>query len=180
MKSVIIGWIATASMLSAAGTLEVRAPGYDWQPAEYSTSHVYIDEVAGTTADIEVGFDPGVFIDEGMGGVVEVFTNLNRRDLASTDKNVDRGHDGILPVPGGTIENIPGHTDPVTGHYYIPHGMSYDGGEMRFKVTIPASISPVLLRANPSPLWASARSGFSSMARSKKRMAVSASPFFIR
>ena len=54
MKLLLSCLIALApGALFAAGVLEVRAPGYGFQNAEYTVSHVYIDEVAGTTADIE-------------------------------------------------------------------------------------------------------------------------------
>ncbi|MGJ8696397.1 MAG: hypothetical protein ACSHYF_08760 [Verrucomicrobiaceae bacterium] len=118
-----------------AGTLEVRAPGYDWRSGEYSTSHVFVDEVAGTSADIEVKFTPGVADVTD----VEVFTNLNRRDLATADKDGDGEHDGILPVNGNTITDSVGDTDPATGHYFIPHNMSDPESDGTWSVTIPAS-----------------------------------------
>lgn len=117
-----------------AGTLSVKAPGYDWQDGEYSTSHVFIDEVAGTSADIEVRFAPGVadVID------VEVFSNLNRRDLATGDKNGDGYDDGIVAVDGTTITDSASDTDLVTGHYFAPTNMSDGNSDGTWEVTIPA------------------------------------------
>ena len=40
MKRVILLWAAAVPLAMGAGTLEVRAPGYDWTNAEYTTSHV--------------------------------------------------------------------------------------------------------------------------------------------
>lgn len=121
--------------LSAAGVLEVRAPGYGWQNGEYTTSHVFVDEVAGTTADIEVRFAPGVsdVVD------VEVFTNLNRRDLATKDKNGDGEHDGVLPVDASGITDSAADTDPVTGHYFAPINLTDADSDGVWEVTIPAS-----------------------------------------
>lgn len=132
----VVGFLLLSALgASGAGLLEVRAPGYGWQNGEYTVSHVFIDEVAGTTADIEVRFDPQA------AGVtdVEVFTNLNRRDLATADKNMDGEHDGILPVEGNSITDLPGDTDTSTGHYYIPHSMVCDAGLGLWTLAIPAS-----------------------------------------
>ncbi|MDA8967212.1 hypothetical protein N9158_01510 [bacterium] len=118
-----------------AGTLSIRAPGYDWQNGEYSTNHVYVDEIAGTTAAIEVRFAPGV----GNVTDVEVFTNLNRRDLATADKNADGEHDAILPVDGNTITDSSADTDPVSGHYYIPINLSDSDSDGTWTATIPAT-----------------------------------------
>ena len=125
-----------ATLLQGAGTLQVRAPGYDFQNAEYSTSHVYIDEVLGTTAAIEVRFDLS-----GFNNItdVEVYTNLNRRDLARIDKNNDNYADGIHPVDGNSITDSAADTDTATGHYYIPHNMSDADSDNIWELTLPAS-----------------------------------------
>jgi len=126
----------TPIFLHAAGTLEVRAPGYVFRDAEYSTSHVYIDEVAGTTADIEV-----LWTLNGFNNItdVEVYTNLNRRDLARIDKNSDGYADGIQPVDGTTTTDSASDTNSVTGHYFAPINMVYDGTNDIWVLTIPAA-----------------------------------------
>ena len=48
--ALLVGTLPTS--LSAAGSLFVRAPGYDWQSGDYTTTHVFVDEVAGTSAAI--------------------------------------------------------------------------------------------------------------------------------
>ncbi|MDF7823702.1 hypothetical protein P4B35_06725 [Pontiellaceae bacterium B12227] len=137
MKKIFIGLISCApSVMFAAGVLEVRAPGYHFQNAEYTTSHVFIDEIAGTTADIEVLFDLTAFSNITD---VEVFSNLNRRDLARTDKNGDGYADGIEPIPGGDITDSAADTDPVTGHYYIPINMTDGDTNGIYELTLPAS-----------------------------------------
>jgi hypothetical protein len=67
--------------------------------ADYTTTHVFVDEVAGDSIPITVFFDPQTLGVE----AADVFTNLNRRDRAAGDANNDGTHDGILPVDGNTI-----------------------------------------------------------------------------
>ncbi|NCG08320.1 MAG: hypothetical protein GWO81_01920 [Verrucomicrobia bacterium] len=125
-----------ATLVHGAGTLQVQAPGYNFQNADYSSSHAYIDEVLGTTAAIEVRFDLS-----GFNNItdVEVYTNLNRRDLARIDKNNDNYADGIQPVDGNTITDSAADTDTTTGHYYIPHNMTDANSDNVWELTIPAS-----------------------------------------
>jgi glycosidase len=126
----------TLSPVFADGVFQVETPGYSVMSAEYTTSHVYIDEVAGTTVPIRFTFDP-----PGTGTVyeVEVFTNLNRRDLARTDKNMDGVPDGIVPIDGNTITSSAADTDPVTGHYYAAFPMTYNAGADKYELTINAA-----------------------------------------
>ena len=67
--------------------------------ANYTTTHLYIDEVAGDSIPITIFFDPGTTGVE----FAEVFTNLNRRDRADDDANADGIEDGILPPNGNDI-----------------------------------------------------------------------------
>src|SRR5210317_1394242 len=124
-KITVLGMMASLMYLMpggafGAGVLEVRAPGYGFRNAEYTVSHVYIDEVAGSTADIEIRFNPQAanVVD------VEVFSNLNRRDLATVDKDSNGVHDGILPPNGNLITDSAADTDPANGYHYIPHNMT--------------------------------------------------------
>lgn len=41
---ILFSTVFTSASVYAVGYLEVRAPGYDFRSAEYSTSHVYVDE----------------------------------------------------------------------------------------------------------------------------------------
>ena len=127
---------ALVSRVMADGDLTVEAPGYPVRSGEYTTSHVYIDEVREESVDLTFYFDP-----PGVGAVheVEVFTNLNRRDLARMDKNNDGVPDGIVAVNGNTISSSAADADPVTGHYYAGFTMTYDAGGDRYELTIPAN-----------------------------------------
>ena len=129
-------FLVAASFAQAVGYLEVRAPGYDFRSAEYSTSHVYIDEVAGTTADIEILWTLTSFNNITD---VEVYTNLNRRDLARIDKNGDGYADGIQPVDGNSITDSPAHTDIASGHYFAPVNMTDVDSNGIWELTLPAS-----------------------------------------
>jgi len=82
--------------------------------ADYTTSHVYVDEVKGTTAELTVFFDPQTFNVE----QAEVFTNLNRRDRATQDANHDQIQDGIMPPDGN---RIPAGSD---AHYFKAYPMN--------------------------------------------------------
>jgi glycosidase len=67
--------------------------------ADYTTSHVFVNEVAGDSVSITVFFDPQTLGVE----TAEVFTNLNRRDRAAQDADHDGIEDGIKPPSGNTI-----------------------------------------------------------------------------
>jgi len=128
--------LASASLVQAVGFLEVRAPGYNFRSAEYSTSHVFIDEVAGTTADLEVLW---TLTDFSNITDVEVYTNVNRRDLARIDKNSDGYADGIQPIDGNTITDSASDTDTATGHYFAPINMTDGDNNGIWELTIPAA-----------------------------------------
>lgn len=122
-------------MAHALGTLTVTAPGYAAnRSAEYTTSHVFIDEVAGTAVPITFRFAPGVanVID------VELWTNLNRRDLANLDKNSDGYPDGVVAPNGNLVTDLPADTDPTTGHYFAPLNMA-SVGSGTWSVMVPVS-----------------------------------------
>lgn len=86
--------------------------------ADYASTHLFIDEVAGENIPITLFFDPQTT------GVqtCEVFTNLNRRDRADDDANGDGIDDGIKPVPGSLI------TAGSDAHYYKAYPMTLVSG----------------------------------------------------
>lgn len=137
MKHFITPAILLTSLTSASavGFLEVRAPGYDFQSAEYTTTHVFVDEVAGTTVPIEILFNL-----DGFSNItdVEIFTNLNRRDLARVDKDGDGYADGIQPIDGNVITDSPADADTETGHYYGVINMTDGDSNNIWELTIPA------------------------------------------
>ena len=117
-----------------AGSLEIRAPGYGFQEADYSTSHIFIDEIANITSSIEVFFDLNDFSNITD---VEVFSNVNRRDLARIDKDADGYADGIHPPNGNLITDSLEHTNSTNGHYYVPINMNDGDTNKIYELTIP-------------------------------------------
>jgi hypothetical protein len=77
--------------------------------ADYTTSKLYVDELAGDAVPITISFAPGVQADE-----VELWTNLNNRDRAGQDADGDGIHDGILPpaAPNTTTYATSASTSP--------------------------------------------------------------------
>ncbi|RYD18747.1 MAG: hypothetical protein EOP88_21505, partial [Verrucomicrobiaceae bacterium] len=80
----------------------------------YTTSHIYIDEVAADSVPITIFFDPQAINIE----TCEVYTNLNRRDRAQLDADGDGIEDGIKPVNGSLI---PAGND---NHYFKAYTMA--------------------------------------------------------
>ena len=93
----------------------------------YSTTHLYIDEVAADSIPVTIFFNPE------MAGVetCEVFTNLNRRNRAQLDADGDGIEDGIKPVSGGLI------AAGNDGHYYKAYPMTSVAGG--YQLTLPAT-----------------------------------------
>src|SRR4051794_40052466 len=96
--------IVAAGMLLAcpagASTLRISAGAADRASGEVdTTSHLFVDEGAGQNVPITIFFDPQTL---GVASA-EVFTNLNRRDLATATPNGDGIPEGIKPPPGNGI-----------------------------------------------------------------------------
>jgi hypothetical protein len=101
--------------------------------ADYTTSKLYVDEVAGDSVPITISFASGVSASE-----VELWTNLNNRDRAGQDADGDGIHDGILPPAPPETKPV-GYTSgpyPTTGYFQaIP--LSGTGGT--YTVTLNAT-----------------------------------------
>jgi hypothetical protein len=67
--------------------------------ADYTTTHVFVDENIGDAIPLTILFSPNA---SGV-TIAEVFSNLNRRDRAALDANGDGIEDGIVPPDGNTI-----------------------------------------------------------------------------
>ncbi len=93
----------------------------------YSTSHLYLNEVVGESIPVTIFFDPQMLGVESC----EVFTNLNRRDRAQLDANGDGVEDGIKPVDGNLI------TAGNDNHYFKAHPMSLISGG--YQITLPVT-----------------------------------------
>ena len=114
--------LASAAPL-AASTLKISAASATrLLPGEvegnYSTSHLFLNEVAGESVPVTVFFDPQTLGVESC----EILTNLNRRDRAVLDGNGDGIHDGIKPPDANTI---PAGSD---AHYFKAYPMSLVSG----------------------------------------------------
>ncbi|MEI8036833.1 MAG: alpha-amylase family glycosyl hydrolase [Verrucomicrobiota bacterium] len=81
------------------GTLGDPVLTVNGQSGNYTTTHLFVDEVAGDALPLTLTFAPG----QANVTAVEVFTNLNRRDRAQLDANGDGVEDGILPPDGNTV-----------------------------------------------------------------------------
>lgn len=114
----VSGTVSVASMTmtvaSSAGTLN----------ADYTTTKLFADEVAGTTNNVTITFSPGLTPDE-----VEVWTNLNQRERANDDANSDGIPDGIVP-PDPPTDKPDGYSSGAypTDGYFQAHPMSGSAG----------------------------------------------------
>jgi len=68
--------------------------------ADYTTTKLFIDEIAGDSVPLDIVFKPASPLVE----QVEVWTNLNRRDLADEDADGDGYDDGIVPPDADSIQ----------------------------------------------------------------------------
>ncbi|MEI6537878.1 MAG: hypothetical protein WCN98_21235, partial [Verrucomicrobiaceae bacterium] len=102
----------TTPLASASFTVTTDSTGT--LPADYTTSKLYVDELAGDSIPITISFAPGVAASE-----VELWTNLNNRDGAGLDADGDGIHDGILPPAAPAIKPA-GYTSgpyPAAGYF---------------------------------------------------------------
>ena len=95
---------------------------------DYTTTRIFLDEVAGDSAPVMVFFSPNI----SNATNVEVFSNLNRRNRATLDANGDGVEDGVLPPDGN---QIPSGDD---SHYYKAYAMTPLGGG-QYSLTLQAT-----------------------------------------
>src|SRR5581483_5494297 len=99
--------------------------------ANYTTTHVFVDETKGDSVPFTILFAPG----QANVTAAEVFTNLNRRDKVTTpytDANGIATEEGIEPINGDLI--IAGNDS----HYYKAYTMSATGNPGEYTLTLPA------------------------------------------
>ena len=123
--------ILALGVSAQAATLKISANSATRQVAtevegNYSTTHLYVNEVAGDTIPMTFFFDPQMLGVESA----EIFTNLNRRNRAQLDANTDGIEDGIKPPPG---DAIPAGND---ANYYKAYTMNLVSGG--YQLTLPA------------------------------------------
>ena len=106
------------SIGATTGTNGAPVLTVDGMNADYTTEHLFVNEVAGDSIPVSILFSPNT------NNVVEadVFSNLNRRNRATLDANGDGIEDGIVP-PDGNL--IPTGDD---NNYYKAYAMSPAGG----------------------------------------------------
>lgn len=112
----------TVSVPSMSMTISSPAGTMD---ADYTTSKLFADELAGTTNNVTITFNTG----NSNAADVEVWTNLNNRDRADDDANSDGIPDGIVPPdpPTDKPEGYSSGAYPSNG-YFQAHPMSGSGG----------------------------------------------------
>jgi hypothetical protein len=117
---------------ATTGTNGVPVLTIDGMNAEYTTEHLFVDEVAGDTIPVSILFSPNT----NNVAEADVFTDLNRRSHVTTlytNATYPNGmEEGIVPPDGSTI---------ATGddtHYYKAYAMSNVGGG-QYSLTINAT-----------------------------------------
>lgn len=95
--------------------------------ANYTTTKVFADEIAGDSIPLNVVFQPG----ESNITQAEIFTNLNRRDRAGNDANNDGYPDGISGPDGNAL--VAGDDS----QYYKAYTMT-NAGAGTYTLTLPA------------------------------------------
>ncbi len=106
----------------ALGTSGAQSLTVNGQNADYTATKFFIDEIAGETQSVVVVYTPGVVVTN-----AEVFSNLDRRDLADVDYtnamiSADGYPDGIKPPDGNRL------TVADTGAYFRAWTMSGNAG----------------------------------------------------
>jgi glycosidase len=96
--------------------------------ANYTTTHLFVDENAGDSVPLTILFAPGA---SGVANA-EVFSNLNRRDRAALDANGDGIEDGIVPPDGAAI------VADDDSHYFKAYTMSPSGQPGQYTLTLNA------------------------------------------
>jgi hypothetical protein len=112
--------------------LNVTTPNNGTLSANYTTSHVFVDEIAGDSVPMNILFQPNTQNLDPT--TVQIFTNLNRRDLATlpwTDSFGISTEEGINPPSGDVVS-----TNDT--HYYKAYGMADAGDHLTFTLLLNA------------------------------------------
>ncbi|MBV9008356.1 MAG: hypothetical protein JO354_04205 [Verrucomicrobia bacterium] len=100
--------------------------------ADYTTSHLFVDEIAGDAIPLQISFQPNAANVDPT--TVQVYTNLNRRDYATlpwTDGYGIATEEGINPPSGDVVG-----TDDT--HYYKAYTMADSGDHLTYVLTLTA------------------------------------------
>ena len=109
---------------NVAGTPVLTVNGLN---ADYTTEHLFVDEVAGDSIPVSITFSNSGSITE-----ADVYSNLNRRNRATMDANGDGIEDGIVPPDGNLIST------GDDNNYYKAYAMTNLGGG-QFALTLYAT-----------------------------------------
>jgi len=123
MTGCLLG-LLTCTLSAQTKSLKVAAEFHPTQEADYTTTKVYVDEVAGTSVPITITFNTG----SGTATEAEIWTNLNNRDRATSDINADSIEDGILSP--AAPDNRPAASSgpyPANGYFQM-FSMDQKGG----------------------------------------------------
>lgn len=110
------------------GTLGDPALTINGLNGDYTTTHVFVDELAGDAIPLSILFTPNA----PNVTQVEVFSNLNRRDRAALDANGDGIEDGIVGPNGNLIAANDGT------NYYQAYPMSPSGSPGQYQLSLNA------------------------------------------
>jgi hypothetical protein len=105
--------------------LTITTPQTGTLPADYTTSKLFLDEIADESVPLDIVFTPA----DPETTEVQFWTNLNRRDRADKDADGDGYHDGISPPDANLIEA------GDDSHYFKAHPMTRgDDGKWRLRL----------------------------------------------
>ncbi len=96
--------------------------------ANYTTTKFFIDELAGETQALTASFTPGQAVaTDANGPVVEVFTNLDRRDFTDSDIDGDGVEDAIKPPYNNDATQVTLTHAQYANAYFRPYRMTAAG-----------------------------------------------------
>ena len=113
-------------------SLTVTTPNNGTLSANYTTSHVFVDEIAGDSIPMSIVFQANAQNVDPT--TVQIFTNLNRRDYATlpwTDSFGIATEEGINPPNGDVVSTN-------DNHYYKAYAMTDSGDHLTFNLTLNA------------------------------------------
>ncbi|MFM2295680.1 MAG: hypothetical protein RLZZ350_2093 [Verrucomicrobiota bacterium] len=110
------------------GTVGDPALSINGLNGDYTTTHCFVDEVAGVTFPLTILFSPNTANVTN----VEIFSNVNRRDRATADANGDGIEDGIVNPDGNGI--VAGDDS----NYYKAYAMLPSGTAGQYTFTLNA------------------------------------------
>ena len=129
LTSAATAWLVCSFLVLAVSSFAQPVLTVNGLNANYTTTHVFVDEVAGDAVPLTILFTPNA----ANLTQVEFFSNVNRRDRASVDADGDGVEDGIRQPSGDLV---------VAGsdtHYFKAYAMTNIGsGQYRYIINATA------------------------------------------